>query len=47
MYCISSRTLRRWFIRIETELAAAGYEKRQRVLTPKQTEVIYGAFGQP
>ena len=46
----ASVQLRRWIIynkQLEIQLAATGVKRGQRVLTPKQVEIIVNALGVP
>lgn len=46
----ASVQLRRWIIynkQLEKELASTGVKRGQRVLTPKQVEIIVNALGMP
>lgn len=47
LYAISLSTLARWFDNCLPALVAAGYTKRQKVLTPNQVAVIFEHFGEP
>ncbi len=46
----ASVQLRRWILRnnkLEKELIDAGFKPRQKVLTPKQVEIVVKTIGEP
>jgi hypothetical protein len=46
----AANQLRRWIsgsVTLQEQLQQAGYQKGQKILTPKQVELIFGFLGMP
>jgi hypothetical protein len=47
MYNISLKTFSKWIKKIEPELIEIGYNRHQKIITPRQVKLIFESFVAP